>query len=102
MKTYSEEEAGNLCREAAEEDDMSCLDNDGQIVIYTGVYEHRNNKGQISYHDEPQSECERGTCSCCMTNAPQEESCHTCEEDKDCEEHGPSSEGDEEDYDTRQ
>jgi len=49
MKTYTKDEIMKLVRMDPREFDK---DNDGQLIIYTGVYEWSNGE----YHDEPEGE----------------------------------------------
>lgn len=53
MKNYTEEEAMQATAQAGQSDDLSNTDNDGQVVIYTGVYAWKHDDGSITYHDEP-------------------------------------------------
>jgi hypothetical protein len=72
MKTYTEEQVRKIVRDHAEFSDVDQTDYAGQVIIYTGVFLWSD--GSFRDEEEPKM-------------------CYTCEEDKDCEEHGPSQVG---------
>ena len=52
-KQYSVDEVRQQLTEGAMEDDLNSADNDGQIVLYSGVYVWLDSSGNRTYHDSP-------------------------------------------------